>query len=81
MMSQEHDYQHQLGCVHRYLAHRQHRWPQSMRRHLVKVLVKLLDKPALRILLALRSACRLLPPSCTLYLLLVLPTPPRAQHE
>jgi len=46
--------------------------------HLVKVLVKLLDDPALYTLFAPRSACQLLSPSCTVKLWLVLPTPPRA---
>jgi len=47
--------------------------------HLVKVLTKLLDDPAPCTLLAPRSACRLLPSSCTFELCLVLPTPPRAR--
>ena len=47
--------------------------------HLVKVLAKLLEDLALCTLLTLCSACRLLPPSCTLELWLVLPTSSRAQ--
>ena len=46
--------------------------------HIVEVLVKLLDDPTLCTLLAPRSACWLLPPSCALKLWLVLPTPPGA---
>jgi len=47
----------------------------------VEVLTILLDDPAPCTLLTPRSACRLLPPSCTLELWLVLPTPPRPPAE
>ena len=57
------------------------RLPESLpstQLHLVKVLAKLLNDPALCTLLEPRSACLLLPPSCALILWLELPTPPGA---